>query len=83
MNNDFYQMLNKDYIVLTKTITPLKNRALPRSLPILFMTKQSGTNFNYARQASTAFLHILWDLYLSRQYFNIKRSLETTFSHIS
>ena len=37
-----------------------------------FTTNQTGTNFN-----------VSWVLYLSRHYFSIKRSLETTLSQIS
>ena len=39
------------------------------------MTNQSETHFNNGRQVLIAFLHISWDLYLSRQYYNIKGSL--------
>ena len=47
----------------TKTIPSLANTASSGFSSILFVTNQSGTNFNAARQASTALAHISGALY--------------------
>ena len=90
MNNNFRingHIINKNVTrpesASTKTIPSLANTASSSFSSILFVTNQSGTNFNAARQASTALAHISGALYLSRQYFTRKRSSKTTLPNIS
>ena len=50
---------------------------------MLLVTKQTGTSFNAGRKSLTALSHIPWVLYLPRQYFSVKGSLDTALLHIS
>lgn len=56
----------------------LNYTALSRLASIFF--EKPETSFNACRQASVAFSHISWVLYLSRQYFNTG-FLNATFTH--
>ena len=52
-------------------------------LIILLVTNQSGTNFNVARQSSTALSHICWVLYWSGTCLVQNRSSQIIMLHIS
>ena len=58
-------------------------KAVNSFLIILLVTNQSGTNFNVARQSSTALSHICWVLHWSGTCIVQNRSSQIIMLHIS
>ena len=66
----------------SRSISSLNKTTSSRFSSFLFITKQSGTNFNYGRRTSKVLSQISWFLYQSRHYFSI-RNLRKEFYLIS
>ena len=73
--NNIKVHITKDYVIIRKY-------SVIKFMNLLICIKQKGTNVNAGRKAPTALSHIFL-IKLSRQYFNIKDSLETTLYQIS
>ena len=54
-----------------KSISSLDSKASWNFLRILFVTNQSGIDFNGSRQSLTSSLYTFWVLYILGQYINI------------
>ena len=78
--NTFFtrKSLDNTRIVMNKDYTINRKYSLINFFNYSLVTNQSETNFSVSKKESTALLHTFWVLYLSRQYFSTKGSLETT-----